>query len=624
MLYRYTISALSSWSLIVLLSVALLWVSPCLADQDSAEQDEPIARSDTLVVFGQVVPAGCRTTTITGDYRRALDPAAGFTLINKGNGFGNDLYLDGLKRGDITLTLDGERMTTACPNRMDTHVGRFHPLEIATMTVDRTGGSMQAGLGGLVGLERSRPGEEFQQAGYLAGAFGRSDEVDAGLILEGDNLRLLGRWSVAQAWLDGDGHSFEDLYNYVQLERQIQAEIAVQGRRGPADFNLGFQSSRDHLFPYLMMDERRTEFFNAGAKVGDLRFYANRTAHLMDTGLRSGSYKITEAENINWGVTSSWFEIYGRYWDADNRIDAIVPIDNHMLPGVRRLGATVQPLGIQFPRFSGQLRLGVAVTRAGDYGALDLNRLLYPTAEHRVTSFPMAMVFGISGGDSLVGRLQVELVRSAPEPEQLFIGLRKPMLMPTWVGNPQLRDPVRHTLRGELRHRQFRAYAFYSYVSDYPYLVGRYQFFQTYAGIDAIFAGAGLTGRFRYLDLALNWNWGEDAHAHLPLAEIQPLTATLRFKSPRMGPVRGWLQITSDFGQDRVDLFLAERTTPAWTRLDLGVALERGPFSLELSIENLADENYWQHLSYLRDPFASGFAVHEPGRTGRVMAVYRP
>jgi len=37
---------------------------------------------------------------------------------------------------------------------------------------------------------------------------------------------------------------------------------------------------------------------------------------------------------------------------------------------------------------------------------------------------------------------------------------------------------------------------------------------------------------------------------------------------------------------------------------------------------NVADEAYAQHLSFVRDPFAAGVPVFEPGRTLRVVGIY--
>ncbi len=42
---------------------------------------------------------------------------------------------------------------------------------------------------------------------------------------------------------------------------------------------------------------------------------------------------------------------------------------------------------------------------------------------------------------------------------------------------------------------------------------------------------------------------------------------------------------------------------------------------LALEVNNLTNELYYQHLSYLRNPYSSGMRVYEPGRTIRLNAV---
>ena len=39
---------------------------------------------------------------------------------------------------------------------------------------------------------------------------------------------------------------------------------------------------------------------------------------------------------------------------------------------------------------------------------------------------------------------------------------------------------------------------------------------------------------------------------------------------------------------------------------------------ISLEVENITNTLYYQHLSYLRDPFASGSRVYEPGTTVRL------
>ena len=69
-----------------------------------------------------------------------------------------------------------------------------------------------------------------------------------------------------------------------------------------------------------------------------------------------------------------------------------------------------------------------------------------------------------------------------------------------------------------------------------------------------------------------------------------------------------------------MDEVVDETSTGAWNRLDLGLDYERAGYRFSLSLENLTNVLYTQHLSYQRNPFASGLRVFEPGRMIRITA----
>jgi iron complex outermembrane recepter protein len=65
--------------------------------------------------------------------------------------------------------------------------------------------------------------------------------------------------------------------------------------------------------------------------------------------------------------------------------------------------------------------------------------------------------------------------------------------------------------------------------------------------------------------------------------------------------------------QDRVDKDLNEDQTPGWGVIDLKAGTSWQKWSLVAGINNILDKHYYNHLSFLRDPFASGVKVAEPG-----------
>ena len=137
---------------------------------------------------------------------------------------------------------------------------------------------------------------------------------------------------------------------------------------------------------------------------------------------------------------------------------------------------------------------------------------------------------------------------------------------PGFLIAPDLKNPVRATLRAELRHERLRCEVFGTRVWEYSYMVSRMvggQAYQTYEGIDALLAGTNLTLDWRHVGLGATWNWGEKTDTRSPLAEIQPLVFTVAARSPAFGPATARLLYQHAAGQGRVDTIQNETTTGA-------------------------------------------------------------
>ena len=64
--------------------------------------------------------------------------------------------------------------------------------------------------------------------------------------------------------------------------------------------------------------------------------------------------------------------------------------------------------------------------------------------------------------------------------------------------------------------------------------------------------------------------------------------------------------------QDRVDSGLNEQETAGWMTTDLKAGVNYRSLTAYGGVRNLLDKQYYTHLSYLRDPFASGVGVKVP------------
>lgn len=104
------------------------------------------------------------------------------------------------------------------------------------------------------------------------------------------------------------------------------------------------------------------------------------------------------------------------------------------------------------------------------------------------------------------------------------------------------------------------------------------------------------------------------------LSEIPPLHGeiTVRHDRGRLFGEAGW---ALNARQSRVDTDLGEGPTPANAVQALRAGLRLSHVRATVALQNVLDRPYYDHLSFQRDPFRSGVAVYEPGRTVHVNVV---
>jgi Outer membrane receptor proteins, mostly Fe transport len=105
------------------------------------------------------------------------------------------------------------------------------------------------------------------------------------------------------------------------------------------------------------------------------------------------------------------------------------------------------------------------------------------------------------------------------------------------------------------------------------------------------------------------------------VAEIPPLKTRLALRYDR-GMYFGEVETILSATQNRVDTDLKEQKTSGYGVVNVKVGGNFKGFTLTAGIDNVFDKKYFEHLSYLRDPFATGVKVPEPGRTFYINASY--
>lgn len=614
------------------LFLPFLMLVPALA----GAADAPVsvrATLDTVLVIGQRVVFGA-TTTVTSreDLSHALS-RIGVLDVRRGIGLASDVNAGGFRRADIGVTVDGERYHCACPNRMDPPTSLAIPIEVATASYDATSAHPGAGLGGEVSLTRRDVGDALRVRGGLEGNLLRSSEGTATAAVEARRQRLAARWTQGRSYRDAHDVSFGTRYGYTSSDIDY-SQGDVSYRADVRGWAMGLQGSLTHDVPYayLLMDERTNQLWNASVARGPWKVYGSHTNHFMDNGLRTGTMKMsTDAAQTTVGglgrVAGVAIETYGREWNAVNTIAmGANRVNNHMLPRYRQWSANASRA---LP--AGPLRLGarIGVTRATvtDGAALASYRRLQPDAPLARWFVPFALDATVRRplGAGLVAAV-AEVASESPSAEQLFIVVRRPGMPPTkkpdWIGNPTLDAPVRASLRGQAHLFGADLELGGAWVNDYALPVARRigtAAWSTFDGERVAIASGRASRTLAWTEWNVAYALGWNLERRVPLAEIPPFAASLTARPPLGRGWEGLARVACAGSQNRVDTALGETRTAPWGQLDLGVAYaHRSGVRASLTVENLTDAYYSNNLAYVRDPFASGLRVTEPGRTIRL------
>ena len=554
----------------------------------------------------------------------------GFNLIRRGNFITQDIYSDGFKRADICVVIDGERYHSACPNRMDSPLTRVNPLLVQKVTLNKTSNKLQSNLGGIVSYERIKPLTELNLKSNLTISSGASQNADISFVGDLSEQQLNARFIKGKPYEDANGNTFKDLYGYKDNFDYMLAEGGLRGLISKDfSYNVAYTYSENVSFPYLKMDEIRNEVFNGSVEYKNNKLYLNYTSHLMDNSLRvSPTLMTTDATNLTAGIVGDFYEVIYRDWDLNNRFVMMNgTIDNHMIPNLSNILVTGNHL-LEFENLTLTGKLGLEFILVGDDSRLDFYKQLYSDVNDSRTfiNFGAAAsyIFRISD-NSNIGAM-AEFAGNAPELQTLYIGVKKPTGKPTWIGNPDLKEPIRSTLRLAYNHSLFNFELFGNYITNYVNLTKVVQSssakFMTYENVNATILGFNFNFTYNIVKLDVSYNYGVNNSSDKVLAEIQPFKATVTLQSPDYYNFTSYIRNTFNAEQNRVDELLNETTTPSWNKFDLGIQYKYNLLKFSFEVENLFNEQYYQHLSYQRDPFASGATVYEPGRIILVSVMY--
>jgi len=603
------------------------------------------------------------------DVGEALSASPGLWKFRKG-GIANDVVLRGYKSESLNVLVDGQRIYGACPSHMDPPAFHADFAEVQRVEVGKGPFDVrnQGSLGGVVNIVTRRPGDGWQATANLAGGSASYFNPSATVSYRTAVFYALGgySWRKSDAYRDGDGKRFTEITNYrpEAVDTSAFEASTAWGKIGfsPAagqqlEVAYTHQAADQVLYPALLMDGTwdRANRVNvtyditprdkAGTAVKAQGYYA-AVDHWMTDQFR------TSAANTPLGysmatMADSWtaggkleagfiaeltagVEVYHRYWNTSTAMLMMGSYtEQASLPAAESGAAGLyaewkHPLS---PKVS--LVAGARVDRVFSSAdpAIANTNLYWAYNGTRSTSWNGVLASGnvraiyrpmdgveISGGVGSVGR--------APEPNEMYFALSRKGT--DWVGNPEL-SPSRNTgvdaavsYRGSrlVVHGQPR-------VNMAPGVMNTTA--TSYANVDATLLGGELTAVATLVDqlfLSGDVSWVRGSQAADPalnitsshLQEMPPLRgrAALRWDN---GRIFAEAEGAFSAAQNRVDTDVGEQSMPEWGIANLKAGANVASFTLTIGVGNLFDRQYYESLSYVRDPYRSGVRVPEPGRT---------
>jgi len=667
---KYPLHTLTALLMLVLTNQTVLAASQLLEEITVRGEMEPPTQESLTVREVRESPAR--------DMGEALKQIEGVSSVRKG-AIANDVVLRGFQKDNINVLVDGTRIHGACPSRMDPPSFHLDFAEISEIKVLKGpyDVSNPGSLGGMIDARTKQPGKGFNSDFNVT--YGSFDRMDGSVTASYGNNRLDGllgyaykRSGVPKA---GNGSLITDIYPSTSANRYRADTIdsrAYEINTGWTKFGLKptdnsrmevgytYQDADHVLYPYLRMDAEydRTQRLNWSYRIEkvspvvkevNLQAYWNQVKHLMDDRLRASStpsatvtriYSMqTDAETrmiglkangsfaVGDGTLKSGIDYYNRNWDALNMRAMYTPGQAYsplnMIPDVfvDNLGLFAEyeiPFADKFI-FKAGLR--------GDLTWIETDKGNPLVAEGTDTDFAES-----SGNVQLTYTpvTGLELFTGfgrgirTPDPQELYISL--PAMAPaiTWRGNPGLQPTINYQADVGAKYAATRFYVnasvFHSWLQDYINFYSESATAKSYQNIDATMWGSELGTQISlpydlFVKGTLSYVEGKNRDGNRPLSEIPPLSGSVGL---RYDNGTAFCELIANMAreQDRVDSGLNEQRTPGWATTDLKAGVIYKSLSLYAGVYNLLDKHYYSHLSYLRDPFASGtgFKVPENGR----------
>ena len=603
--------------------------------------------------------------SFTKDPGEALTRIEGVWKIRRG-AIASDTVIRGFGRSNINVLYDGARIYGACPNRMDPPAFHVDFAEVKEISVIKGPFDIRnyGSVGGTVNIKTSEPGRGLRvKFHFLSGSF---SYINPSLNLsygEGKYYVLAGySYRYSKPYRTGEGRRFTEYADYKANKIDSTAfsintfwtKVGVRPSQGTKlELSYTGQRARDVLYPYLTMDspEDNADRFNLKIELGALRVsaYFSYIDHLMNNAKRtSPTFMETAAKTSTYGTKAEYragrftvgLEAFLWNWEAKTKIGAM-PVQ-YVIPDVDLVNIglfgewkTKLPEGV---KVVAGLRLDHTQTSADrDKANTNLYSTYHGTTDtEKSDTYPSGNVrvsYGLGKRSELFVGLGYAV--RVPDAQERYFALNRPSPRPDWVGNPSLRPSKNTELDIGFNWKSPKINAqltfFYSYVEDFI-TVYKINTARSYTNVDATFHGGEFSSSLAlsdklFMSVGVSYVRGKketDPAKNIrdeDVAEVPPLKARLSLRydaGTYFGEMEGIAQAT----QEKTDSDLNETKTSGWGVINMRAGAYIGGFRIVVGVENLLDKFYYEHLSYLRDPFSSGVKVPEPGRNFYVSLSY--
>lgn len=603
--------------------------------------------------------------------------------IRKSGAFAYDPVMRGFKYDQLNVVIDGlQTANAACPNRMDPPTSQVALNRIKQVEILKGPHALRygIGLGGTINYIQEDPMFSMQ-----AGVYGRYSsmyesngdifrhEGRVGFSGENYDIGIMGSWSKGGNYLDGAGNSVPASFKRGTLG--IYADVKLS-HHDLLQFTLNRNFARDVDFPTLNMDLRSDDTW-----MGSLRHtrnfhgrklqkwtnsgYATFVDHLMDNGLREIQPRMmnssTPAKTQNLGVRTEGQWNFGKaklFAGADFRTEAAQGIREREFLMGPNAGKVFLDNAWQDSRISKagifstyQLPLGPYVLSLA--GRLDVNQATAKDTEpefvtqnegSQVTQLNPGVSAGLKrdlGKNFHAGLWLARVQRSGSITERFInyfpVGVDPYEMLGNVALKPETNNQVDFVLGYGKKGLNLEVSLFAAYLTDYitaqkinvtPRISSSPGVRQFINVDEALKTGLELTFSQNLplgfqQQLLMAYTRGQNISTMEALPEIAPLDLRYSLLGRHVnGKLHTAVRLRHVAAQNRISESFGERQTPRFTLIDVDASYNfNRMFSLKLGVQNLLDQNYYEHLNRPIGP--NRIPIFAPGRNYFAMFIVK-